>query len=54
MTEKQEAKLQEIDDLIEEDISNGKHIQRKLHENLKSKGVCVKKFCTNLKKLKKA
>jgi len=50
---KQEAKVQEIEDLVEEDLSNGKHTQRRLHENLKSKGVCVKEFSKNLKKLKK-
>ena len=53
MNDKQEARLQEIEELIEEDLSNGKHTQRKIHETLKSKGVCIKKFCNSLKKLKK-
>jgi len=52
MSKKQDAKLKKIDKLIEEDLSNGKHTQRKIKETLKAKGVCIQDFCNNLKQLK--
>lgn len=46
-----EKKLKEIEALVTADLSNGRHIQKKLQSKLKDNGSCPESLCNEIKKL---
>lgn len=56
MTEQKELKeqIEQIEDIIEEDLSNGKSISGRVKRKLIKKGYNMRKVCEQLEELKEA
>ena len=52
MAKNHEEKIQIIETLVQKDLGNGKHAQKKLSKMLDRSGKCPKDFCQELLKLK--
>lgn len=49
MKQKTKEQLDKIEKIVKHDLSNGKLIQKRLHEQIKSKGICPKELAEELK-----
>lgn len=52
MKENSKQKLQKIEELMQDDLQNGRHKQKKLVKALESNGENKKSFCDKLRQLK--
>lgn len=49
---KSRAKLDQIEEIVEKDLSNGKHLQKKVVKKLKDAGVCPEEIVERIRKQK--
>lgn len=52
MKQKTKDQLDKIEKIVKHDLSNGKEIQKRLHEQIKIKGLCPKDITKELEQIK--